>query len=31
MNFVDLPFQEHRMTEKYHIDQNPFMSSLCPK
>jgi hypothetical protein len=22
-NFVDLPFQEHRMTEKHHMDQNP--------
>jgi hypothetical protein len=31
MSFVDLPFQEHRMTEKHHMDQNPYMSSLCPK
>jgi hypothetical protein len=23
--FVDLPFQEH------HMDQNPYISSLCPK
>jgi hypothetical protein len=30
-NFVDLPFQEHRMTEKHHMDQNPYISSLCPK
>jgi hypothetical protein len=22
MSFVDLPFQEHRMTEKHHMDQN---------
>jgi hypothetical protein len=29
--FVDLPFQEHRMMEKYHMDQNPYISSLCPK
>jgi hypothetical protein len=25
-SFVDLPFQEHRMTEKHHIDQNPYIS-----
>jgi hypothetical protein len=31
MNFVDLPFQEHWMMEKHHIDQNPCISSLCPK
>jgi hypothetical protein len=31
MSFVDLPFQEHRMTEKHHMDQNPCISSLCPK
>jgi hypothetical protein len=31
MSFVDLPFQEHRMTEKHHMDQNPYISSLCPK
>jgi hypothetical protein len=30
-SFVDLPFQEHRMMEKYHMDQNPYISSLCPK
>jgi hypothetical protein len=27
-SFVDLPFQEHRMTEKHHMDQNPCISSL---
>jgi hypothetical protein len=31
MSFVDLPFQEHRMTEKHHMDKNPYISSLCPK
>jgi hypothetical protein len=31
MSFVDLPLQEHRMTEKHHMDQNPYISSLCPK
>jgi hypothetical protein len=30
-SFVDLPFQEHWMTEKYHMDQNPCISSICPK
>jgi hypothetical protein len=30
-SFVNLPFQEHRMTEKHHMDQNPYISSLCPK
>jgi hypothetical protein len=30
-SFVDLPFQEHRMMEKHHMDQNPCISSLCPK
>jgi hypothetical protein len=30
-SFVDLPFQEHRMTKKHHMDQNPCLSSLCPK
>jgi hypothetical protein len=30
-SFVDLPFQEHRVTEKYHMHQNPYISSLCPK
>jgi hypothetical protein len=31
MSFVNLPFQEHRMTKKHHMDQNPYISSLCPK
>jgi hypothetical protein len=31
MSFVDLPFQEHQMTEKHHMDQNPCISSICPK
>jgi hypothetical protein len=31
MSFVDLPFQEHRMTKKHHMDQNSYISSLCPK
>jgi hypothetical protein len=31
LSFVDLPFQEHRMMEKHHMDQNPCISSLCPK
>jgi hypothetical protein len=31
MSFVDLPFQEHRMTEMHHMDQNLYISSLCPK
>jgi hypothetical protein len=30
-SFVDLPLQEHRMMEKHHMDQNPCISSLCPK
>jgi hypothetical protein len=30
-SFVNLPFQEHRMMEKRHMDQNPCISSLCPK
>jgi hypothetical protein len=30
-SLIDLPFQEHRMTEKHHMDQNPYISSLCPK
>jgi hypothetical protein len=30
-SFVDLSFQEHRMMEKHHMDQNPCISSLCPK
>jgi hypothetical protein len=24
-NFVDLSFQEHWMTEKHHMDQNPYL------
>jgi hypothetical protein len=31
MSFVDLPFQEHQMTKKHHIDQNTCISSLCSK
>jgi hypothetical protein len=31
MSFIDLPFEEHRMTKKHHMDQNPYISSLCPK
>jgi hypothetical protein len=27
-SFVDLPFQEHWMMEKHHLDQNPYISSL---
>jgi hypothetical protein len=30
-SFVDLTFQEHRMTKKHHMYQNPCISSLCPK
>jgi hypothetical protein len=30
-SFVDLLFQEHRVTEKHHMDQNLGISSLCPK
>jgi hypothetical protein len=30
-SFVDLPFQEHRMMEKNDMDQNRYISSLCPK
>jgi hypothetical protein len=30
-SFVDLPFQEHRMLEKHHMDQNLCISSICPK
>jgi hypothetical protein len=30
-SFVDLPFQEYRMMAKYHMDQNPHISSLSPK
>jgi hypothetical protein len=31
MSFVYLPFQKHRMMKKHHMDQNPCISSLCPK
>jgi hypothetical protein len=31
MSFVDLPFQEHWMIETHHMDQNPYIASLCPK
>jgi phospholipid N-methyltransferase len=31
MSFIDLPFQEHQMMEKYHMEQNLYISSLCPK
>jgi hypothetical protein len=31
MSFVDLSFQEHRMIEKHHMNQNPCISLLCPK
>jgi hypothetical protein len=30
-SFVDSPFQEYGMTEKHHMDQNPYISSLYPK
>jgi hypothetical protein len=30
-SFVDPPFQEHQMMKKHHMDQNPYISSLCPK
>jgi hypothetical protein len=30
-NFVNLPFQEHRMIGKNHMHQNPYISSLSPK
>jgi hypothetical protein len=30
-SFVDLPFQEHQMTGKHHMDQNLYISSLCLK
>jgi hypothetical protein len=30
-SFVDLPFQEHRITEKHYMDQNPCISSICLK
>jgi hypothetical protein len=31
MSSINLPFQEHQMMEKRHMDQNPCISSLCPK
>jgi hypothetical protein len=31
MSFVDLTFQKHWVTKKHHMDQNPYISSLCPK
>jgi hypothetical protein len=31
VSFIDLPFQEHQMMEMHHMDQNPCISSLCPK
>jgi hypothetical protein len=30
-SFVELPVQEHRMMKKHHMDQNPYISSSCPK
>jgi hypothetical protein len=30
-SFIDLPFHEYQMTEKRHMDQNPYISSLCLK
>jgi hypothetical protein len=30
-SFVDLPLQEHQMTEKHHMDRNLYISQLCPK
>jgi hypothetical protein len=30
-SFVDLPFQEHWIIKKHHMDQNPYISSLCQK
>jgi hypothetical protein len=30
-NFVDLPFQERQMMKKHHMNQNSYISSLCPK
>jgi hypothetical protein len=30
-SFINLPFQEHRMTGKHHMDQNPCKSLICPK
>jgi hypothetical protein len=31
MSFVNLPFQEHRIMEKHHMDHNPCISSICQK
>jgi ABC-type polysaccharide/polyol phosphate transport system ATPase subunit len=31
MSFIDLPFQEHQMTEKHQMDQNPSISYTCSK
>jgi hypothetical protein len=31
MSFIDLPFQQHWMMKKHHMDQNRYISSLCPK
>jgi hypothetical protein len=31
MSSIDLPFQEHRMTKKHHINQNSYIFSLCLK
>jgi hypothetical protein len=28
-SFVDQPFQEHQMMEKQHMNQNPYIPSLC--
>jgi hypothetical protein len=30
-SFVDLPFEEHQKMGMHHMDQNPYISSLCPK
>jgi hypothetical protein len=30
-SFVDIPFQEHRMMEMHHMEQNPYISSLFLK
>jgi hypothetical protein len=30
-SFVDLPFQEYQMMEMHHMDENPCISSICPK
>jgi hypothetical protein len=31
MSFVDVLFQEHRMMEKHHMDQNPCITSISPQ